>query len=255
VGESVVAIRAEKLTKKFGNFTAVNSIDLEVSSGKIFGFLGPNGAGKTTTIKMLTGILKPTSGKVEILGMDMEKSELEIKRKIGVAPEEPRIYPFFRGYEFLNFIMDIFESGNSAKERMEELIDAFGIDFLDKYVSDMSHGMKQKLMLVSVLMREPEVLFLDEPTVGLDAKSAKILKLYLRKLAQKGKTIFMTTHVLEIAEKMCEEIAIIDRGKIIARGTIEELRKMAGVEGTLEDLFLKLTGQEEEVKKIVEGLE
>ncbi len=251
-----MTIKAKGLTKRFGDFVAVDHIDLEVKSGKIFAFLGPNGAGKTTTIKMLTGILFHDEGELEILGVrnPYPDREIEVKKRFGLIPEEPRIYPYFKGYEFLNFIMAVYEVDDRVEQRMKELLEAFNIDYLDKYVSDMSHGMKQKLLLVSVLMREPEIMFLDEPTVGLDAKSAKILKLYLQRLAQEGKTVFMTTHILEIAERMADEIAIINKGKIIAQGTMEELREQAGTEGTLEDLFLKLTGQEEEIKRIVEEL-
>ncbi|MBT1247720.1 MULTISPECIES: ABC transporter ATP-binding protein [unclassified Thermosipho (in: thermotogales)] len=246
-------IKAEKLTRKFGDFIAVNGIDLYIEKGKIFGFLGPNGAGKTTTIRMLTGALRPTSGKVEILGLDMKTHELEIKRRIGVVPDEPRIYDHLRGYEYLEFIMDIYrQNTNEVKKRIEELSEAFGVDYLDKQISDMSHGMKQKLMVISVLMRKPEVIFLDEPTVGLDAKSAKILKELLRKYANQGITIFLTTHILEIAEKMCDEIAIINKGEIIAQGDIETLKQ--GENKSLEDLFLELTAQEEDIKNIVDSL-
>lgn len=253
----MLALRVENLTKRFGNFTAVDHINLEVEAGKILAFLGPNGAGKTTTIKMLTGILLPDEGKMEILGVEnpYPSREIEVKKRIGLVPEEPKIYPYFRGYEFLNFIMDIYECGKETEERMKELLSAFNVNYLDKFISDMSHGMRQKLLLVSVLMREPEIMFLDEPTVGLDAKSAKILKIFLKRLVESGKTVFMTTHILEIAERMADEIVIINKGKIIAKGTMEELRKQAGEEGTLEDLFLKLTGEEEEVKKILEELE
>ncbi len=250
----MIVIRTIDLTKKFGEKIAVDSLNLEIESGEIYGFLGPNGAGKTTTIKMLTGVLRPTSGKIEILGMRYEDNEIEIKRRIGVVPDEPNVYPFFRGWEYLEFIKEIYGCDKTVDGRLSELLDAFGIDYLDTYVGDMSHGMKQKLVLASVLMRDPEVLFLDEPTVGLDPKSAKILKLYLRKLADKGRTIFMTTHILEIAQNMCTRIGIIDRGRLIAQGTIDELRKMVGEDKSLEDLFLSLTGQDEEIKRIVEEL-
>ncbi|MBZ4651158.1 ABC transporter ATP-binding protein [Thermosipho sp. (in: thermotogales)] len=246
-------IKARNLTKKFGNFVAVDNINLTVEKGKIFGFLGPNGAGKTTTIRMLTGSLRPTSGEIEILGLNMKTHELEIKRRIGVVPDEPRIYDHLKGYEYLEFVMDIYRvNGKEVKDRIQELSEAFGVDYLFKQVSGMSHGMKQKLMLISVLMRKPEVIFLDEPTVGLDAKSAKILKELLKKYASQGTTIFLTTHILEIAEKMCDEIAIIDKGKIIAQGTMETLRN--GENKSLEDLFLELTAQEEDIKNIVEML-
>jgi ABC-2 type transport system ATP-binding protein len=252
----VFLIKAVNLTKKFGDFTAVDNLNLDVSPGQIFGFLGPNGAGKTTTIKMLTGVLKPTSGKVYILDLDMESKEIEIKKRIGVVNEEPKIYSHLKGYEYLKFIMDIFQMNNSEiKRRIHELCEAFGVDYLDKFISDMSHGMKQKLVLISVLMRKPEVIFLDEPTVGLDAKSAKILKELLKKYAEQGITIFLTTHILEIAEKMCEKIAIINKGRKIAEGTMDELRKMGKYENmNLEELFLELTASEEDIKSIVEQL-
>ena len=249
-------IKVVNLTKKFGDFTAVDKLNLDVSPGQIFGFLGPNGAGKTTTIKMLTGVLKPTSGEIYISGLDMRSREIEIKKRIGVVNEEPRIYSHLKGYEYLNFIMDIFQINEpEIKKRLQELCEAFGVNYLDKFISDMSHGMKQKLVLISVLMRKPEVIFLDEPTVGLDAKSAKILKELLKKYAEQGTTIFLTTHILEIAEKMCDRIAIINKGRKIAEGTMDELRKLGKSENmNLEELFLELTASGEEIKNIVEQL-
>jgi ABC-2 type transport system ATP-binding protein len=249
-------IKATNLTKKFKDVVAVDGINIDIPSGQIFGFLGPNGAGKTTTIRMLTGTLKPSKGEIEILGLDLKKHEIEIKRRIGVVPDEPRIYNHLKGFEYLEFIMDIYKMNDiETKNRIDELCNAFGVDYLEKMVSDMSHGMKQKLILISVLMRRPEVIFLDEPTVGLDAKSAKILKELLKNYAKQGATIFLTTHILEIAENMCDVIAIINNGKIIAQGSMEELKKHTGEENkTLEDLFLKLTTQDEDIKKIVESL-
>ncbi|TYC03087.1 MAG: ABC transporter ATP-binding protein [Kosmotoga sp.] len=250
-------IKATKLTKAFGDFTAVDSLDLQLNKGEIYGFLGPNGAGKTTTIKMLTGTLKPTTGIVEVLGMSYKENEIEIKKRIGVIPDEPRIYSYFTGMEFINFIMDIFpEKREIAEKNFDELTNAFNIDFLNNQVVEMSHGMKQKLMLLSVLMRKPEVIFLDEPTVGLDAKSAKILKLLLNKYKNEGSLIFMTTHVLEIAEKMCDRIGIINNGILIAEGNLEELREKAGTDGSqsLEDLFLKLTDEGENIREIINNL-
>jgi ABC-2 type transport system ATP-binding protein len=247
-----ITIKALGLTKKFGDFTAVDNVNLSVKRGEIFGFLGPNGAGKTTTIRMLTGVLKPTSGKVEILGLDMKDHETEIKRKIGVVPDEPKIYEHLKGYEFLDFVIAIYRlNKQELKNRIEELCNAFGVDYLSKFVGEMSHGMKQKLMLISVLMRKPEVLFLDEPTVGLDARSAKILKELLRKYADEGTTIFMTTHILEIAEKMCDRVAIINKGQIIAESYVAELKEKHGK--SLEDIFLSLTATED-IRDIVENL-
>lgn len=248
-------IEAKGLVKKFGDFTAVKAIDLKIMPGEIYGFLGPNGAGKTTTIRMLTGTLRPTSGEVKILGMNMDAHEMEIKRSIGVVPDEPKIYDNLTGREFIEFIIDVYRCSHSETlTRLEELCEAFGVDYLDSFAGEYSHGMKQKLMVVSVLMRKPKVIFLDEPTVGLDARSAKILKLLLRKYADEGTTIFMTTHVLEVAEKMCDRIGIINEGVLIAEGTLEELRRLSKQgHRSLEDLFLELTGQGE-VDEIIQAL-
>jgi len=240
-------IKARKLRKRFGDLEAVRGIDLTVKPGEIYGFLGPNGAGKTTTIRMLTGSLKPTEGGVEILGMNMRTHEIEIKRAIGVVPDEPKLYENLRGREYLEFIMNIYRvPRQETLRRLQELCEAFSVDYLNAFIGEYSHGMKQKLVVVSVLMRRPRVIFLDEPTVGLDARSAKILKLLLRKYADEGGSIFMTTHVLEVAERMCDRIGIINEGSLIAEGTLEELRKLSK-EGheNLEDLFLELTGQGE----------
>jgi len=239
---------AEEITKRYGKMIAVDSLTVSIRKGEIYGFLGPNGAGKTTTIKMLTGILRPDSGKIMVLGMDMKDQELEIKRRIGVVPEEPKMYENLRGHEFASFIMEIYGAKTEeTKKRFGEICQAFQIDYLDRFISDYSHGMKQKLMVASTLMRQPSVLFLDEPTVGLDARSAKILKLLLRRIVDNGAAVFLTTHVLEIAEKMCDRIGIIDKGVLIAEGTIHELKARSKKEDnvTLEDLFLELTGVEE----------
>lgn len=251
-----LVIETKDLVKNFGKVCAVRGLNLRISEGEIYGFLGPNGAGKTTTIRMLTGTLKPTSGSVRILGMDMGDREIEIKKSIGVVPDEPRMYPNLRGQEFLNFVVEIFGMDKrTAHQRIEELCSAFGVDYLDEFIADMSHGMKQKILLISVMMRKPKVIFLDEPTIGLDAKSAKILKLLLQKYSSEGCTIFMTTHVLEIAEKMCSRIGIIDKGVLIAEGTMEQLRNLVKDNvASLEDVFLKLTATEEDISQIVKEL-
>ncbi len=244
---------AERLRKNFGNVEAVKSVSFHVNSGEIYGFLGPNGAGKTTTLRILTGVLKPTDGKVEVYGMDVFKNPIDVKSIIGVVPDEPKLYENLTGREFLEFVGSVFSMKRvEMNQRVLELSEAFGVNFLSKFIGDYSHGMRQKLMLISVLMRRPKVLFLDEPTVGLDAKSAKILKLLLRKYVDEGVAVFMTTHVLEIAEKMCDRIGIINEGELIAEGTLEELRSYSGRE-SLEDIFLKLTGGDE-IKEIVDSL-
>ena len=248
-------IKAKNLKKVFGNTVAVNSLNLNISPGEIYGFLGPNGAGKTTTIRMLTGTLKPTEGEIEILGMNYGRNEIEIKRRIGVIFEEPKLYENLKGSEFIEFMISIYKlDREKTLGYLNELIEAFNVDYLDGYIGDYSHGMKQKLSLISVLMRKPDIVFLDEPTVGLDARSAKILKMLLQKMVEDGKTVFMTTHILEIAEKMCTRIGIINKGDLIAEGNLEQLKKLSKTgSGTLEDLFLELTGGEE-ISEIVEAL-
>lgn len=240
-------IKAINLTKKFKDFTAVDSINLLIKPGEIYGFLGPNGAGKTTTIRMLTGTLKPTSGEVLIIEKSYKDYELEIKRNIGVVPDEPKMYENLKGSEFIEFIISVYKlDPKEAYNRFEEICEAFNIDYINNFIGDYSHGMKQKLMVASVLMRKPKVIFLDEPTVGLDAKATKILKEILHKYKEDGCCIFLTTHILEIAEKMCDRIGIIDHGRIIAEGTLEELRTLSKTGSTsLEDIFLELTGGEE----------
>jgi len=253
-------IRSIELCKKFGNKEVVKNVNLNVKRGEIYGFLGASGAGKTTVIKMLTGILPKTSGKIGILGMDLIGNEIEIKRRIGIVPEEPKIYSYFTGNEFIDFILDVYRlDKNNTLTYFEELCDAFNIDFLNTLIGDMSHGMRQKMMLSSVLMRKPEVLFLDEPTVGLDAKSAKIFKELIQNISKDGGTVFMTTHVLEIAQKLCGRIGILDKGELIAEGTVNELRNIsnkhdASAVDSLEDIFLKLIDQDENVKSIVKEL-
>lgn len=248
-------IKAVNLTKKFKDFTAVHEVNLDVKPGEIYGFLGPNGAGKTTTIRMLTGTLKPTSGQILILDKDYNNYELEIKREIGVVPDEPKMYENLKGSEYIEFIMNIYKlDSNEIYSRFNEICEAFGIDYLNDYIGDYSHGMKQKLMVASVLMRRPKVIFLDEPTVGLDARAARILKELLQKYKEEGSSIFFTTHILEIAEKMCDRIAIIDQGKILAEGNMQELQTLSKQGSkSLEDIFLELTGGNE-VKDIIKEL-
>lgn len=248
-------IKAVNLTKKFKDFTAVHEVNLDVKPGEIYGFLGPNGAGKTTTIRMLTGTLKPTSGQILILDKDYNNYELEIKREIGVVPDEPKMYENLKGSEYIEFIMNIYKlDSKEIYSRFNEICEAFGIDYLNDYIGDYSHGMKQKLMVASVLMRRPKVIFLDEPTVGLDARAARILKELLQKYKEEGSSIFFTTHILEIAEKMCDRIAIIDHGEILAEGNMQELQTLSKQGSkSLEDIFLELTGGNE-VKDIIKEL-
>lgn len=251
--ESIIV--AENIVKCFGGVAAVDGISLRVNRGEILGFVGPNGAGKTTTIRLLTGALMPDDGEIEIMKMKYKSDSIEIKRRIGVVPDEPPSFRNLRGREFIEFIASIYRCDERTLQRVHELCELMKVDFLPKFMDEYSHGMKQKLMVISVLMRKPEVLFLDEPTTGLDPYSAKALKLLLRRMANDGAAVFITTHILEIAEKMCDRLAIISGGKIVACGTMDELRSQSGTRGNLENIFLQLTGtNEEEIIKIVAEL-
>ncbi len=250
-------IETINLTKNYGNLTAVKNLNLTVNAGEIYGFLGPNGAGKTTTIKMICGLLKPTKGRVKIDGIDISESPIEAKSKIGLIPDTPNVYPKLTGREFLYFIADIYDVQREvAVKRAEEIFEMFDLkDKADELIETYSHGMKQKIVIGAALVHDPSVIILDEPTVGLDPKSAKLVKDLLRALASKGKTVFMSTHILEIAERMCDKVGIINEGTLIAEGTIDELRKKAKDEtADLEKLFLELTGGED-TKDLVKFLE
>lgn len=241
-------IETKNLTKNFGKVLAVNNLNITVNSGEIYGFLGPNGAGKTTTIRMLTGLLKPTKGTALIDGVDILRDPIEAKSHIGLIPDTPDIYKKLTGREFLYFIADIYDVKREiAKKKMEELFEMFSLqNKADELIESYSHGMKQKIVIAAALLHNPSVMILDEPTVGLDPKSAKLVKDLLRALADRGKTIFMSTHILEIAERMCDRVGIINHGVLIAEGTIQELREKAkNKTANLEDLFLELTGGED----------
>jgi ABC-2 type transport system ATP-binding protein len=238
------AIKTAGLTKKFGGLTAVENLELEIKFGEIFAFLGPNGAGKTTTVKLLTGLLRPTSGSAAVGGFDIQKNPIEAKRAAGLVSDEPFVYQYLSGFEFMRFVGDIYGvPAAEQKERIPELLEMFELrNWSGELVETYSHGMKQKLVIASVLLHEPKVLILDEPLVGLDPKSARLVKDILMKLSERGVAVFMCTHVLEIAEKLAHRVAIIQRGKLIALETVEELRARARTQGNLEDIFLELTG-------------
>jgi ABC-2 type transport system ATP-binding protein len=246
---NLVAIETFNLIKNFGNLTAVDNINLTVKKGEIFGFLGPNGAGKTTTIKLLTGLLKPTSGTVKIMGKDIQENPIAVKKVIGFVPDEPRIYEKLTGIEFLKFMGNIFgiEIGDIEK-KIIELLKLFDLASRgEELIQGYSHGMKQKIAIAGALIHSPKVLFFDEPTVGLDPKSARIIKDILKFRAKSGDCIFMSTHILEIAERMCDRIGIIQNGKLIVVGNMEELRKLSkDNESNLEEIFLELTGGDED---------
>lgn len=239
------AIHLRGLTKRYGNFTAVHPLDLTVRRGELFGFLGPNGSGKTTTIKMMTGLLEPTAGTAEIFGFDVWQQPLAAKARFAYVPDEPTLFPKLTGWEFLRFIGSVFRMpSDQFQQRAEELLALFELsDRADELIESYSHGMRQKIALCAALVHSPDVIFLDEPTVGLDPRSARTLKTLLRRVCDAGGTVFLTTHILEIAERMCDRVAIIQEGRVIALGTLDELRQRGGDTGaTLEEIFLRLTG-------------
>ncbi len=238
-------IRLTHLTKRFGSFTAVDDVNLEVSRGELFGFLGPNGAGKTTTMRMIAGILQPTEGKIEIGGDDLAEHPIKAKHRLGFIPDRPYVYEKLTGAEFLRFVAALYgQSGDSIERRMDELLGLFELsDWKDELVESYSHGMRQKLIISSALLHRPEAIVVDEPMVGLDPKGARFLKDLFRAFVARGGTVLMSTHTLEVAEAMCDRIGIIQQGKIVACGTMAELRQQtASGDMSLEELFLKLTG-------------
>jgi ABC-2 type transport system ATP-binding protein len=244
-------IRLTNLTKRYGTFTAVDGIDLEVPSGELFGFLGPNGAGKTTTLRMIAGILKPTSGVVEIGGDDLERKPRKAKTRMGFIPDRPFVYDKLTGAEFLRFVAALYgQEGPVIERRMDELLKLFDLaPWKDELTESYSHGMRQKLIISSALIHQPEVIVVDEPMVGLDPKSARLLKDLFKEFTSRGGTILMSTHTLEVAEDMCDRIGIIQGGKIVACGTMAELRhQFAAGDASLEDLFLRLTGGASELE-------
>src|SRR5579872_7100523 len=240
-------IEADQLSKRFGDTLAVNRLSFQVVAGEIFGFLGPNGAGKTTTIKMLTGLVQPSSGRARLGGFDIVRQPLQAKRMFGYVPDEPQLYGKLTATEFLHFVGDVYElSAAKRARRIAELLKLFGLEQqAGSLLGGFSHGMKQKVMLCSALLHEPKIYFLDEPTVGLDPRSAKLLKTILREIASAGGAVFMSTHIMEIAQALCDRIAILDKGNIVALGSMAELRSLQG-KASLEDIFLHLTGTPEE---------
>ena len=238
-------IEIRSLTKRYGTFTAVDSIDLSVARGEVFGFLGPNGAGKTTTMRMVAGILRPTSGSITVAGVDLLKHPVEAKSQLGFIPDRPFIYEKLTGSEFLRFVAGLYDQeGPQVEHRGRELLALFDLEeWRDELVESYSHGMRQKLIISSAFIHRPAVIVVDEPMVGLDPKAAKILKDLFREYVRRGHTIMMSTHTLEVAETMCDRIGIIQNGRIRALGTMAELRTHTGDADTgLEEIFLRLTG-------------
>jgi len=251
-------IRLVQLTKRYGKFTAVDGIDLVIPTGELFGFLGPNGAGKTTTFRMIAGILQPTSGTVEIGGIDIIHRPLEAKQRLGFIPDRPFVYDKLTGGEFLRFAAALYgQEGPAIERRIDELLEMFELSrWKDELTETYSHGMRQKLIISGALVHRPEVIVVDEPMVGLDPKSARLLKDLFRHFVDRGGTVLMSTHTLEVAETMCDQIAIVHGGKIVAHGTMAEVREQTSSEDLgLEDLFLKLTGglRDQQLDTILEG--
>ncbi|MDZ7317594.1 MAG: ABC transporter ATP-binding protein [candidate division KSB1 bacterium] len=249
-------IEAIHLTKVYDHQLAVQDLNLQIAN-ELFVFLGPNGAGKTTTIKMMTGLLQPTSGSVRIGGYDLATQPVEAKKMFGLVPDTPVLYDKLTLIEFLQFVARMYEmDASSFKRRFSQLVELFDLqNKVNDLIQTFSHGMKQKCVLAAALIHDPRVLFLDEPTVGLDPKSARHLKDLLRGLVKQGTTVFMSTHILEIAEAMCDRVGIIDHGQLIACGTMDELRRQSSDrDQSLEEIFLELTGGSEydEVLKYLE---
>ena len=237
-------IEIRHLVKRYGDKLAVDDVSLAVDAGEIFGFLGPNGAGKTTTIKVAIGLLQPSAGEVRVAGWDIQKEPLRAKAASGYVPDEPTLYPKLSGRELLRFVGDLYGVDSAQVDRrIEELLRLFDLaSAADDTIDSYSHGMRQKMSLAAALVHDPKVLVLDEPTVGLDPKSARLIKDILRQLADRGAAVFLSTHILEIAEHMCDRIGIINQGRLIAAGTMAELRALGQGQSRLEDIFLSLTG-------------
>jgi ABC-2 type transport system ATP-binding protein len=235
-------IEIRDLTKRYGDFTAVDRLSLTAAAGGIFGFLGPNGAGKTTTIRIIAGLSLPTTGTVRVNGIDVLLDPVRAKAVMGYVPDRPYLYEKLTGRELLHFVADLYRKDwRTCEPRAVELLRWFGLgDWIDARIENLSHGMKQKLVIVSALVHDPAVLVIDEPMVGLDALAQRQVKQLFRRLADEGKTIFLTTHTLSVAEAVCDRIAIINRGRVVATGTTAELKQ----ESALEDVFLELTYEE-----------
>ena len=242
-------LRLEGVMKRYGKFTAVGGITLDVHRGEIFGFLGPNGAGKTTTIRMVAGVLRPSEGRILVGGDDLGLHPARAKARVGYIPDRPYLYEKLSGGEFLRFVAGLWgKDGTEAEARADRLLELFSLTpWKDELIESYSHGMRQKILISSALIHQPELIVVDEPMVGLDPRSAKLLKDLMRTFVGQGGTVFLSTHTLEVAEALCDRIAIISQGEIIALGTMDELRAQAHAGGAhLEEIFLKVTGTGDE---------
>jgi ABC-2 type transport system ATP-binding protein len=250
------AISTHALTRTFGDFIAVDAIDLAVPRGSFYGFLGPNGAGKSTTIKCLTGLLRPTAGTMQILGLDPRTNELEVKRQIGVIPEEQALFERLSGAETLQFVGQVHGLERATvRKRIEELLELLDLGgAAGKLVADYSHGMRKKLALAVALLPAPKLLFLDEPFEGIDAIASRQIKELLHGFVERGGTVFLTSHIIEIVERLADQIGIIDHGKLIAQGSLVELRRSSEADSTLEEIFIHLVGGDDAEKPTLDWL-
>ena len=236
-------IEAKGLKKQFGEFTAVNNINFNINAGEVVGFLGPNGAGKTTTIKMITGLLVPDDGHALVAGIDIQKEPIKAKAQFAYVPDTPNLYGKLKAIEYLRFMAQLYHvPADVADKRMEKLLDLFELtDKAGTYLEGFSHGMQQKAAIIGAMLHDPKVILLDEPTVGLDPRSARVVKDLLRQHAQNGNAVFFSSHILEIVQNMCDRVIIINQGQIVADALVNELTQMKG-DQSLEDIFLELTG-------------
>ena len=251
-----LAVNLAGVSKNFETIQAVKNLNLQIEAGTVFGFLGPNGSGKSTTMKMIMGLLKADSGNLNVFGIDVLNNPWEVKKIVGYVPESPRLYEFLTGLEYLDFIADVYGLNVTTKKTIiDEYLSAFELENREnEMISGYSHGMKQKIAIIAALLHKPRLLILDEPLSGLDPKSARIVKDLIHKLAGEGVTTLLSTHVLEIADAVCDKVAIMYQGTKIAEGKPAELRKESKMpDSTLEEIFLKLTGTND-IKAIVEAL-
>lgn len=240
-------IKIEELTKNYGDLTALDSLSLEIPEGEFFAFLGPNAAGKTTTIKLLTGLLHPTSGTAYICGYNIQREYIKAKSLISYIPDFPFLYDKLTGREFLDFVVQLYpEHGGPEQVALrDELLHQFGLEAQQHHlIETYSHGMRQKVVFAAALLHKPRVMIIDEPMVGLDPHSVRIVKDILKTRSKEGVTIFLSTHTLSVAEELADRIGIIDKGRLIATGTVSELSESAGIKGKLEDIFLRLTEED-----------
>lgn len=239
-------IELEQVTKKYGARTAVDRLTLQVARGELFAFLGPNGAGKTTTIKLLCGLLFPTSGSIRIGGFDLRTQGQQARQLLSYVPDQPFLYEKLTGREVLQFIADMYGMPRAqAQRRIAEMIELFDLqEFIDDLTEQYSHGMRQRTVFAGALLHEPQVLVVDEPTVGLDPRSVRLLKDLLRQESRRGTTVFLSTHSLDVAEELADRIGVVHHGRLIGCGTLEHLRQQAALNGSLEEVFLKLTEEE-----------